>query len=207
MVSFWKRWKDYVEISEVGPIVRRFFVMNAFDGSLTTLGIIMGAFISNNLNIAFGSQLISFIVATGLATALSMGISGIWGSYLTEAAEHTKEVRDIEMAMGKKQGELEHTLFAKARRFAAILAAIVDGVSPAGAALVCMIPFFLVIGEKSFWYSNGFVFPISLILTFIMLFVLGIFLGKISKKNLVLSGIKMLFAGFLVMVLSLLFPS
>ncbi|MHA1298912.1 MAG: VIT1/CCC1 transporter family protein [Candidatus Helarchaeota archaeon] len=203
MVNFWKRWSDYIEISEVGPILRRFFVMNAFDGSLTTLGIIMGAFISNGFSMLFSSQIIGFVVATGLATALSMGVSGIWGSYLTEAAEHTKEVRDIEIAMGKKHGELDDTLFARARRFAAILAAIVDGISPAGAALICMIPFFLFMGVS----QSGYVFPISLVITFIMLFVLGVFLGKISRKNLIISGLKMLIAGFVVMILSMFFPS
>ncbi len=181
--------------------------MNAFDGSLTTLGIMMGAFISNNLNFAFDSQLIRIIIFTGLATALSMGVSGIWGSYLTEEAERTKEVHDVEIAMGKRQGELQDTIFAKARRFAAIIAAVVDGTSPAGAALVCMIPYFLVMGDKPPFYVNGIVFPTSLVLTFTMLFILGIFLGKISKKNRIISGIKMLCAGFLVIGLSLLFPS
>ena len=210
MVHFWKRWKDYINISEVGPIIRRFFVMNAFDGSLTTLGIIMGAFISNNLSMFFNWQLIQFVVLTGLATALSMGVSGIWGSYLTEAAEHTKEVYDLEMAMGKKHGTLEDTIYAKARRFASIIAAIVDGASPAGAALICMIPFFFALGTNQYVplgiIQNGNAFPTSLVMTFIMLFILGIFLGKISKKNLIISGIKMLCAGFVVMFLSILFP-
>ncbi|MFX1450761.1 MAG: VIT1/CCC1 transporter family protein [Promethearchaeota archaeon] len=203
MVHFWKRWKDYINISEVGPIIRRFFVMNAFDGSLTTLGIIMGAFISNSLNTNFTASLIRFVVLTGLATALSMGVSGIWGSYLTEAAEHTKEVHDLEIAMGKKHGTLDDTIYAKARRFASIIAAVVDGVSPAGAALICMIPFFFVLGSD--WSAHAFL--TSLVMTFIMLFILGIFLGKISKKNLIFSGIKMLCAGFVVMFLSLLFPT
>jgi predicted membrane protein (TIGR00267 family) len=203
MVSFWKRWKDYIKISEVGPIIRRFFVMNAFDGSLTTLGIIMGAFISNSLSMLFNWQLIQFVVLTGLATALSMGVSGIWGSYLTEAAEHTKEVHELEIAMGKKKGTLNDTIYAKARRFASIIAAMVDGASPAGAALICMIPFFFVLGAN----QSGTAFPASIVMTFSMLFILGIFLGKISRKNLIISGIKMLCAGFVVMLLSMLFPS
>ena len=203
MVHFLNRWKDYIEISEVGPIIRRFFVMNAFDGSLTTLGIIMGAFISNGGSLLFDSRLITFVILTGLTTALSMGVSGLWGSYLTEAAEHTKEVHELETAMGKKPGALNNTIYARARRFASIIAAIVDGISPAGAALICMFPFFLFMGVN----QSGIVFPASLTLTFIVLFVLGIFLGKISKKNLIISGIKMLFAGFVVIFLSLLFPS
>jgi len=207
MVSFWKRWKDYIEISEVGPIIRRFFVMNAFDGSLTTLGIIMGAFISNGLSMLFDWRLIQVVVITGVATALSMGVSGIWGSYLTEAAEHAKEVHELEIAMGKRKGTLDDTIFAKAKRFASIIAAIVDGASPAGAALICMAPFFFALSVSQNTLSqNGNAFPTSLIITFSMLFILGVFLGKISKKNLIISGIKMLCAGFVVMFLSILFP-
>lgn len=39
-----KRWKRYHKISDAGSITRRYFVMNAFDGALTMLGVIIGAY-------------------------------------------------------------------------------------------------------------------------------------------------------------------
>lgn len=215
MVNLFKKWKTYIEISEVAPIARRFFVMNAFDGSLTTLGIIMGAWISNgglfrlllpNSSIFFDNDLISFVVLTGIATAIAMGVSGLFGSYLTEAAERKKEIRDLELAMARKEGELEKSIYGKAQQFASILAALVDGGSPSMAALLCLIPFFIGMPFNT-PTGNPFVFPISLFITFLVLFVLGIFLGRISKRNLIFSGVKMLVAGFIVIGLTLILPA
>ena len=45
-----KRWKRYHQISEVGDITRRYFVMNAFDGALTMLGVVIGAYVAGILN-------------------------------------------------------------------------------------------------------------------------------------------------------------
>jgi predicted membrane protein (TIGR00267 family) len=209
MVNLFKKWKRYAEISEVAPIARRFFVMNAFDGSLTTLGIIMGAWISNGGLIRFFSSfifspdLISFVVLTGFATSVAMGVSGLWGSYLTEAAERTKEIKDLESSMACNEGELKHSVFGKAQRFASIVAALVDGLSPAGAALLCLIPFFI---GLPFNMPNPVVFPASLVMTFIVLFVLGMYLGRLSKTRLIISGVKMMIAGFMVIGLTLLLP-
>src|SRR6267378_829256 len=38
-----RRIREYGEITNIGPIIRRYFVIGAFDGSLTVLGIIIGA--------------------------------------------------------------------------------------------------------------------------------------------------------------------
>ena len=45
--TFKNRLKRYAEISNVGEISRRYFVMNAFDGALTMLGVVIGSYISN----------------------------------------------------------------------------------------------------------------------------------------------------------------
>src|SRR5437016_14681854 len=39
-----RRIREYDEITNVGPIIRRYFVIGAFDGALTVLGVIIGAF-------------------------------------------------------------------------------------------------------------------------------------------------------------------
>jgi len=35
--------EQLAKISRLGPIARRYFAMNAFDGTLTTMGIILGS--------------------------------------------------------------------------------------------------------------------------------------------------------------------
>ena len=44
--SLMDRIEEYIKISNVGEISRRYFVMNAFDGALTMLGVIIGAHIA-----------------------------------------------------------------------------------------------------------------------------------------------------------------
>ena len=209
-MSFLSRWKRYIELSEVIPLIERFFVMNAFDGSLTTLGIIIGSWVGNGgftgmpWSFIFSSEQIKLVVLVGLATALSMGVSGIWGSYLTEEAEREKEQHEIEkaMAMTADQKFSEDSEIVKAQKFGSKLCALVDGLSPATAAIICLIPFFLALAMP----LNLVAFGASMSCTFGLLIFLGIFLGKISHKSLGISALKMVGAGIIITLLFIILP-
>ena len=200
-MSFIERWKRYIEISEVKSIIERYFVMNAFDGSLTTLGIIIGAWVGNGgffnmpISLIFTAVTTKFIVLVGFATAFSMGVSGIWGSYLTEEAERDKERKDLERAMILTKNKFrEDSEIVKAQKFCTKLCALVDGLSPAGAAIICLLPFFLGLALP----LHGISFLLSMGFTFTVLISLGLFLGKISEKSLWKSAIKMVVAGLII---------
>ncbi|TFG15778.1 MAG: hypothetical protein EU535_00860 [Promethearchaeota archaeon] len=66
---------------------------------LTILGILLGffVFLIRNPNQPIDS---SYIILTGLGTSISMLISGISGSYLSERAEQKKGKKELERAMG-----------------------------------------------------------------------------------------------------------
>jgi hypothetical protein len=68
-----EKWREYTEISDVAEIARRYFAMNAFDGVLTIIGVLMGNFLA-------GVQESKVILVTGLSTSVAMGVSGLWGS-------------------------------------------------------------------------------------------------------------------------------
>jgi predicted membrane protein (TIGR00267 family) len=177
-----KKWKKYYEISEVGTISRRYFVMNAFDGALTMLGVIIGAYIAGVL------EPIPIITAA-LSGSIAMGVSGISGAYMTEKAERTKELKELERAM---LTSLENGLHHKSHQFASIFAALVDGLSPALAAMLVVSPFFIVnIGLL----SAEIAFYVTIALTLFILTVLGIYLAKISDESMVKYGIQMLAVG------------
>jgi predicted membrane protein (TIGR00267 family) len=207
--SFIRRWREYSEITNAGPIYRRFFVKNGFDGALTILGIIIGAWIANGglwqvpASLVFSPEQIQFIVLSGLGASLSMGVSGLWGSFLTESAERKKELMELERSMVMKRGSFKNTYITRAQRFSATFAAIIDGVSPALFAVICLLPFFL----GFFLPINDYVFISSLIVTYIVLFFLGVFLGNISKKNVIIYGLKMATAGIVVALIFLFIPS
>ncbi len=81
--------RHYHRVAEVGEIARRYFAMNAFDGVLTTLGVLVGSYIGH---VHSAHQ----VVAVGLGAAVAMGVSGFYGSYLIERAERDRSLRELE---------------------------------------------------------------------------------------------------------------
>ena len=179
-----ERWKRYYQISEVGNITRRYFVMNAFDGALTMLGVIIGAYMAGIFNPMP-------IISAGVAGSIAMGTSGISGAYMAEKAERTKKLKVLENAM---LTDLTDGLHYRSHRFASIFAAIVDGVSPALAAMLVVSPFILVrfgiVNTITAFYS-------SIILTMLSLLLLGLYLAKISDESMIKYGLQMLLVGFI----------
>jgi len=188
-MNFLEKIRNYIRISRVAPISRRYFIMNAFDGAMTTLGIVVGAYV-------VGDPEPLFIISAGLGASLAMGLSGFAGAYVTEEAERTKELDSLERSMLKN---LEESVIGRASRFASIWAGMVDGVSPALAAIVCLAPFFL--------FSVAFAIQLSVVITLLVLFLLGAFLGKVSSRNMFLHGIKLLCVGLILALILLVFKS
>ena len=182
---FLEKISDYVRISKVGGISRRYFVMNAFDGAMTVLGIVIAAYFS-------GVHDSYAIISAGLGASVAMGVSGFSGAYLTEESEKNMELKRIERSMLK---DLRNTVIGRANRFASIWAALVDGLSPALAAVLSLVPFLI---NKANLLSIDMAMKASIGVSFAIIFSLGVYLGKISEKNLFAHGIKTLFAGIVV---------
>jgi predicted membrane protein (TIGR00267 family) len=95
---------------------------------------------------------------------------------------------------------LEGTKMSRVIRQAALWVAFIDGISPAVASAIPIIPFLLA--------SRGMI-PIqigiitSILLDMAILFLLGIFLGKVSGKNIWLRGFLMMSAGLITIILML----
>jgi len=179
-----KKWKQYSRISGVGAITRRYFVMNAFDGALTMLGVVIGAYVAGVLNSIT-------IISAGIAGSIAMGASGMSGAYMTEKAERSKKLKELEKAM---LTDLSDGLHGKSQRFATFFAAIVDGVSPALAAMAVISPFFLanfgiIDTEIAFYACIG--------LTLTVLVLLGIYLARISDESIIKYGLQMLIVGLI----------
>jgi predicted membrane protein (TIGR00267 family) len=186
------RWKMYAEISDLGPITRRYFVMNAFDGALTMLGVVIGAAMAQ-------AEDPSIIIAAGISGSFAMGISGFSGAYMAESAERTKEIKDIEKAMLKPMGE--ESMHKEAAKFATKVTALVDAISPAVAALAVISPYLLT-GLGIFAMDTAFV--ASIVITFAILSALGMYLAKVTQENILWHGLKMLAVGLLTAILCVL---
>jgi len=183
-MKFLEKIRDYIRISEVAPIGRRYFIMNAFDGATTILGIVIGAYVAEITNQFW-------VIWSGLGATIAMGMSGFAGAYMTEEAERTKKLNSLEKSMLKK---LRKSVVGKASRFAPLWAAIIDGASPAVAAIACLTPFFL----SSFGiFSINFAFQLSIAIALLVMFMLGVFLGKVSGRSMFFHGVKMLLVGLI----------
>lgn len=178
---------QYNDIANVGEIARRYFVMNAFDGVLTIIGMLMG-------NMAAGVTNPNIVITTGLSTSIAMGISGLWGSYLTESAERKHDLDELSRST---LSDLNGSRIGRASRYAAIVVSIVDGISPFLAALLVLIPFFF----YGIFPNIQVVYYTTLGVALVTLFTLGVFLGNISKENLIISGIKTAVAGIISIVI------
>lgn len=179
-------FKEYNRILNIDSIARRYIAMNGFDGVLAILGIVISSFIAGIVD----SRL---IISVCLGAAVAMAVSGVWGAYMAEAAERKKELKELESSMLTR---LKKTKIGKAGDFAAIVIALIDGAAPFISAMVVIAPFFLMPISIAYY--------VSFVLAFILLFLLGIFLGRISKDNLIFSGIKMLFAGIVILIIVIL---
>ena len=178
------RWRFYWKVSEVGAIARRYFVINAFDGALTMLGVVIGSYLA-------GIEDPYIIILAGLSGAIAMGVSGMSGAYLAETAERKKHLKKLERAMLRTMSD---TIHEEAHDFAATAVAIIDGLSPALAALAVISPFFL---ENVGLISATVAFYASITLTMVVLFVLGAYLAKISDESLARYGAIMLVVGLI----------
>ena len=186
--AIWEQYKNYSKLANIAEIARRYFAMNAFDGALTMIGVLMG-------NYTAGVDSPRIVVSTGLATSVAMGISGLWGAYLTEAAERKREISEISEQV---LVDLNETSIGRASRFAVAVVAVVDGVSPALAALIILSPFFVadLFGQIQFVYFT------ALGLALLTLFGLGVFLGIVSKENIFVYGIRTVVAGLVSIAIS-----
>jgi len=179
---------EYISVSGVSEILRRYFVMNAFDGALTMLGFVMGSFMS-------GLKDPRIIISAGISASLAMGISGFVGALITEKAEREKKVKELERTLFL---DLEGTIVDKASKIAIILAAIVDATAPALAALICSSPFILSLYNIVNFIEATF---ISVIITLLFIFLLGVYLGNLAEGNALKYGLYMIAAGISVSVI------
>jgi len=180
--------RHYHEVAEVGEIARRYFAMNAFDGVLTALGVLVGGYVS-------GVDDARAIFVLVLTTAVGMGVSGFYGSYLVEKAERGRAMRELEEST---LSSLDNTTIASASKYATVFIAFVDGASPFAAALIVMIPFAFtgLISMHAAYFT-------AVAVGLVELFFLGVFLGAISRERLWVSGLRLTFAGVIALVISL----
>jgi len=191
-----KKFNKYLKIARANEIARRYFLMNGFDGAMTTLGVIIGAYIA-------GVTDARIILSAGLGASFAMGISGAWGAFITERAERVRGMKELEKALFT---ELKNSILDRASKVAMIWVALIDALSPIMTAFITLLPFWLSLYGLM---PLGNALVLAILLNMSTLFALGLLLGRISKTNMLIQGILMILAGiiasFFLLALGLLF--
>ncbi len=169
----------FMRITRSQQIARRYFIVNGFDGTLTMLGLLTGFYVS-------GQVVLPVVISVCLGAAIALGMSGLTSAYISEAAERKHELKNLEQAMIADLGE---SAYGKASRLMPFYIALINGLAPFLIALIIITP--LVIGN-----SHPQLLPqpleIAALLAFLITFLLGIFLGRISGHFWLWSGIRTL---------------
>ena len=166
-------------------------VTNSFDSLLSTLGIILGAYLS-------GAQNVAVYVGSAIGASLALGIfSGFVATYMSERAERLRELKETEKAMLKN---LRGSIYDKAARIVPVYVASWSATGSLLPPVIGVSPFIvsLLLGletkVKLLVYTS-----VAIIIS--ELFILGAYLGKISGENKIVSGARMASIGIAATIL------
>ena len=173
-------------------ISRRYFVSNGFDGTLTCIGVVVGAVLSG---IPDGLT----VVKIGLGAAVGLGTSAIWSVWEIERAETRAEILRIERAM---LVDMDDTRVQRDRQGARLVHATMSGLGPLIGILVPLSPFLLEGAILSMVEAA----LIAVALGIGILGVFGAYMGSISGQRWYVAAARMALAGVVVALVNLALP-
>ena len=173
---------DYLFLFKLGKsddIIRRYFVVNGFDGALTMLGLMMGFVFSRPAEL-------NIVMNVCLGAAVALGMSGLTSAYVSEVAERQRKLSKLENAMAR---DLSDSYHGKAATHAPILVALVNGSAPLLISLFILMPLWL--ANAGVWLPLQPLYC-AILMALLMVFLLGVFLGRIAGVWWLRSGIQTL---------------
>ncbi len=187
-MSIADQFLSLIRISRSQHIARRYFVVNGFDGALTMLGLLTGFYVG-------GQVALPVAISVCLGAAIALGMSGLTSAYISETAERKLELERLENAMIVDLGESSH---GKAARLMPFLIAFINGSAPFLVALIIISP--LALGH---WYPQLIPQPLetATLLAFLIIFLLGVYIGRISGRFWLWSGLRTLIIAFITILL------
>ncbi|MDF1643236.1 MAG: hypothetical protein P1U80_03520 [Pseudomonadales bacterium] len=174
-----ERARFLLRITHGHLVLRRYFVVNGFDGALTMMGLILGFLVSTPADLAV-------IINACLGAAIALGMSGFSSAYISESAERRRALGQLEKAM---ISDLQESTHGQAARLTPLLVALVNGLAPLIISLLILMPLWL--------GSLGVPLPVSplyaaILVALMLIFLLGVFLGRVADISWLRSGLQTL---------------
>ena len=184
--------RELIGREDVRSISRRYFISNGFDGTLTSIGIALGSFLSG---VTDGD--IVFKVAIGAAVGL--GTSAVWSVWEIERAEKLAEIRDLERAM---LTDLDDTRIMRQKEGARVVNAVTSGIGPLIGILLPVLPYLVEGSLLTMAEATGLAVAIGVG----VLFVFGAYMGSVADIRWYVAGARMGLAGLVVALINVLLP-
>jgi len=191
MAGLLSRFRSWVG-SHFDAISRRYFISNGFDGTLTSIGIAVGSYLSG---VPEGAT----VVKVGLGAAVGLGTSGVWSVWEIERAEKRIELARTEAAMLRN---LEGTRVQNRQSERRLRNAAMSGFGPILGIVIPILPYALATAVVSMFQAT----LAAVALGMVLLFVFGAYMGSISKQSWVVAGARMGLAGLVVAVVNIVLP-
>jgi predicted membrane protein (TIGR00267 family) len=197
MASLADRVRRLLGREDVLPIARRYFVSNGFDGTLTSIGIVVGALLSG---VPDGAT----VIKIGLGAAVGLCTSAVWSVWEIERAETRAEILELERAM---LTDLDDTRIQRERSGARALHAVASGLGPLIGVLIPLSPFLFegsVLAADLLSMREAAIAGVGLGIGVLGAF--GAYMGSISGQRWYVAAVRMGLAGLVVAVINIFLP-
>ena len=146
-------------------------IRGLLDGTLATLGVVIGA----------RGAASAIIIAAGISGGVANSLSNILAAFSAQRANMLQNIKRVEDAMIEK--DLDETSFYKKQQHKVFIKSLMDGTATVLGALVPVLPYF--------FFSPDLAMYTAIAITSVLGFWIGIFMGKLSKQNIIYMGLKM----------------
>jgi len=191
-VSALARARRLLGKEDVRSIARRYFVSNGFDGTLTAIGVVVGAVLSG---VPDGAT----VIKIGAGAAVGLGTSAVWSVWEIERAETRAEIRRVERAM---LTDLDDTRIQHEQSGARVVHAAASGLGPLIGIFITIAPF--VVEGSVFTMTEAAMVAVGLGICVLGTF--GAYMGSISDQRWYVAAARMGLAGLVVALINVFLP-
>lgn len=179
---------DYINMS-------RYIALGTLDGVLAVMGVTLAA---SGVAGAGGIEIPNFVIGlTGLSGGIALAMSNAFGSFIGERAEEVRSIRELEQKMMLDEGKLDDTVIHDRAKRRVYMSMFTHGFSSFIGSFVPVVPFLLLADRTSAVIT-------TVVFCFIALIILGLYLARVSRENILKICIEIVLIGVLISVVSFL---
>lgn len=191
----------FVKKVEATKHQKRYLIRGFIDGVLSSLGVVIGAStaIGSTIGSTSTSTASAIIIAAGIGGGVANGLSNILGASVGEKLFKEIELSEIEKAMLKSGGELHGTAVDEKLNETLMSSAIYDGIATFIGSVIPVLPFIIGALLK---ITDMISLYVSILISLSLFFILGVYIGKMAREHVIISGLKLVAFGVVTVVIT-----